>query len=67
MVTDGVTEAMNPAHEIYGTQRLTAFLEEAPPSAASLGEAIVADIEAFVAGESQRDDICVICIHRSDP
>ena len=67
LVTDGVTEAMNPAYEIYGTPRLTAFLEHAPPSAASLGEAIVADIEAFVAGESQRDDICVICIHRSDP
>ena len=67
LVTDGVTEAMNPAYEIYGTPRLTAFLEHAPPSAASLGEAIVADVEAFVAGESQRDDICVICIHRSDP
>jgi serine phosphatase RsbU (regulator of sigma subunit) len=66
LVTDGVTEAMNPSHEIYGTPRLTAFLEKAPPSAAGLGEAIVADIEAFVAGESQRDDTCVICIHRLD-
>ena len=66
LVTDGVTEAMNPAHEIYGTPRLSTFLEQAPPSAASLGEAIVADIEAFVAGESQRDDICLICLHRLD-
>ena len=66
LVTDGVTEAMNPAHEIYGTPRLTDFLGQAPASAASLGEAIVADIEAFSGGESQRDDICVICIHRLD-
>ncbi|HEY2251285.1 MAG TPA: SpoIIE family protein phosphatase, partial [Planctomycetaceae bacterium] len=63
-VTDGVTEAMNPAHEIYGTPRLTAFLGQACAAAAGLGEAIVADIEEFGAGESQRDDTCVICIHR---
>lgn len=66
LVTDGVTEAMNPAHEIYGTPRLIAFLGQAPGSAAALGEAIVADIEAYGAGESQRDDICVICIRRLD-
>jgi serine phosphatase RsbU (regulator of sigma subunit) len=66
LVTDGVTEAMNPAHEIYGTPRLTAFLKQAPAAAAVLGEAIVADIEDYGAGESQRDDICVICIHRLD-
>jgi serine phosphatase RsbU (regulator of sigma subunit) len=66
LVTDGLTEAMNPAHEIYGAPRLSAFVEQAPPSAASLGEAIVADVVAFVAGEPQRDDICVICIRRLD-
>ena len=66
LVTDGVTESMNPSHEIYGIPRLTAFLARAPSSAAGLGEAIVADIEEFVAGEAQRDDICVICIHRLD-
>jgi len=67
LVTDGVTEAMNPAHEIYGTPRLSAFLEHACASAAGLGEAIVADVEAFGAGEAQRDDTCVICIHRLNP
>jgi serine phosphatase RsbU (regulator of sigma subunit) len=66
LITDGVTEAMNPSHEIYGTPRLIDFLGQAPSSAGGLGEAIVADIEAFGAGESQRDDICVICIHRLD-
>jgi len=67
LVTDGVTEAMNPAHEIYGTPRLTAFLAQSCASAAGLGEALVADIEAFGAGEAQRDDTCVICIHRLNP
>jgi serine phosphatase RsbU (regulator of sigma subunit) len=64
LATDGVTEAMNPANEIYGTPRLTAFLKKAPAEAAPLGEAIVADVEAFCAGQAQRDDICLICFHR---
>jgi len=66
MATDGVTEAMNAAREIYGTQRLTEFIKKAPPHAAPLGEAIVAAVEAFCAGEPQRDDTCLICFHRLD-
>jgi len=64
LATDGVTEAMNAANEIYSTARLIAFLKTAPPQAAPLGEAIVADVEAFCAGIPQRDDICLICFHR---
>src|SRR5262249_18437970 len=66
MATDGITEAMNAAHEIFGTQRLMEFLKKAPPDAAPVGEAIVADVEAFCAGEPQRDDTCLICFHRLD-
>jgi serine phosphatase RsbU (regulator of sigma subunit) len=64
MFTDGVTEAMNKANELYGTTRLTAFLKTAPPQAGLLGEAIVADVEKFCGGQPQRDDICLICFHR---
>lgn len=64
LVTDGVTEAMDSKNEIYGTPRLTAFLKKAPAEAAPMGEAIVADVEAFCAGHAQRDDICLICFHR---
>ncbi|MSR57120.1 MAG: FHA domain-containing protein [Planctomycetaceae bacterium] len=66
MFTDGVTEAMNKATELYGVARLTAFLKKAPPQAEPLGEAIVADVEAFCDGEPQRDDMCLICFHRQD-
>ena len=31
-----------------------------------LGEAIVAEVEAFAAGQPQRDDICLICFHRQE-
>jgi serine phosphatase RsbU (regulator of sigma subunit) len=66
MATDGVTESMNPSHEIYGTARLMALLKKGPPQAELLGEAIVAEIEAYAAGEAQRDDICLICFHRQE-
>ncbi len=64
MFTDGVTEAMNKANELYGNTRLMAFAKTAPPQAERLGEAIVSDVEAFCDGQAQRDDICLICFHR---
>ena len=42
------------------------FTFPAPAQAAPLGEAIVADVEAFCAGLAQRDDICLICFHRQN-
>lgn len=65
MVTDGVTEAMNPANLIYGAARLVDFIKTAPAEAPALGEAIIADVEAFCEGQPQRDDICLVCFHRS--
>jgi len=64
LFTDGVTEAMNGAHELYGMSRLSAFVKSAPPRAEALGEAIVSNLEEFCAGQPQRDDICLICLHR---
>ena len=64
LLTDGVTEAMNPQNEIYGMSRLTKFLETAPDDADALGEALVEDVEAFSEGRAQRDDICLICFRR---
>jgi serine phosphatase RsbU (regulator of sigma subunit) len=64
LATDGVTDSMNPANELYSMARLMAFLKKAPAQAAPLGEAIVVDVEAFCAGRAQRDDICLICFHR---
>lgn len=64
LYTDGVSEAMNPANEIYGIPRLQSFLKKAPAGAAAMGEAIVNDVEKFSDGVDQRDDICLICFHR---
>jgi serine phosphatase RsbU (regulator of sigma subunit) len=64
LFTDGVTEAMNGKNELYGMARLSTFLKTAPARAEPLGEAIVENLEEFCAGQPQRDDICLICVHR---
>ncbi|MFN0053404.1 MAG: SpoIIE family protein phosphatase [Planctomycetales bacterium] len=64
LFTDGVTESVNGTNDLYGVPRLTAFMKSAPAKPDLLGEAIVADVEAYSEGQSQRDDICMICFQR---
>lgn len=61
--TDGVTEATNAAHELYGMQRLTDVLVQntaLPP--AELLPVVKADIDAFVGEAPQFDDITMLCM-----
>lgn len=61
--TDGVTEATNEAHELYGMKRLTDILVEnthKPP--AKLLPAVKADIDKFVGDAPQFDDITMLCV-----
>jgi serine phosphatase RsbU (regulator of sigma subunit)/pSer/pThr/pTyr-binding forkhead associated (FHA) protein len=64
MFTDGVTEAMNPASELYGIQRLTQFFKDGPQDIEELGDALVDDVERFAEGRPQSDDICLIGFRR---
>jgi len=61
--TDGVTEATNAAHELYGLERLSKILAKntaEPP--AKLLPAVKADIDAFVGDAPQFDDITMLCV-----
>lgn len=61
--TDGVTEAMNKANELYGMDRLQKVLcanTELAPS--ELLPKIKADIDAFVGDAPQFDDITMLCL-----
>lgn len=62
--TDGVTEAVNPANEMYGNQRLTKFLEQPFTDAEDLADKLVTDIEVFCKDRPQRDDICLLVFRR---
>jgi len=63
--TDGVTEAMNPENEIYGRERLMEYLSGGPAQAQDLVNGVIADVEKFCAGRPQRDDVCLVCMHRT--
>lgn len=62
--TDGVTEAMNPALEIYGRQRLSQTIATGPADIGKLVPAIVDDVEQFFESRTQRDDLCVVGLQR---
>ena len=61
--TDGVTEATNAAHELYGMERLTEVLaKNTDKKPAELLPIIKADIDAFVGEAPQFDDITMLCV-----
>jgi sigma-B regulation protein RsbU (phosphoserine phosphatase) len=63
LYTDGVTEAMNPAKELFGDERLQAFADSQPDSAPKpLVESLFASVRQFAAGEEQSDDITVLTL-----
>ncbi len=64
MYTDGISEAFNPAGEQYEEQRLLAFIARSKDlSADALGSSSLADVEKFVDGAEQSDDITLMVIH----
>lgn len=61
--TDGVTEATNAAHELYGMERLTEVLvKNTDKKPAELLPTVKADIDAFVGEAPQFDDITMLCV-----
>jgi sigma-B regulation protein RsbU (phosphoserine phosphatase) len=61
LFSDGVSEAMNPAEDFYGEDRLLSAL--AATSSATLPDivaSVMADVRAFAAGAKQSDDITVL-------
>jgi serine phosphatase RsbU (regulator of sigma subunit)/pSer/pThr/pTyr-binding forkhead associated (FHA) protein len=64
LFTDGVTEAMCSPKEIYGNKRLSDCFRNGPVQIDDLLKAILADLERFVAGYPQSDDICMVGIQR---
>lgn len=63
--TDGVTEAMNENHEIYGSERLMSFLSRSDLPISDLISELVEHVEQFTGEATLRDDTCIIGVHRS--
>ncbi|HEX4985992.1 MAG TPA: CHASE2 domain-containing protein [Burkholderiales bacterium] len=64
LFTDGVTEAMNAAGELYGRQRLAGVLESAAGStdAVQLVNAIRDDVRSFVRDTERSDDLTILVL-----
>ena len=62
--TDGITEAMKTQKLIYGTKRLLEFVAQGPQRIDELVKGVVEDVEKFVEGRDQSDDMCVVGFQR---
>jgi sigma-B regulation protein RsbU (phosphoserine phosphatase) len=61
--TDGITEAMNPASDLFGESRLSRIVEEhGHLESGELRERILREIEAFVGPADQHDDMTMVLI-----
>lgn len=65
LYTDGVTEALNPDLDEYGSERMVdTFKKAAPNGAENIVKSIHKDLAKFVSSHQQTDDITVIAIEK---
>ncbi|PKN07206.1 MAG: serine/threonine protein phosphatase [Deltaproteobacteria bacterium HGW-Deltaproteobacteria-8] len=63
LYTDGVTEAMNPAQELYGEERLANRLASLmDQDVRTTCEVLAQDVHAFASGAEQSDDITMLVL-----
>lgn len=65
LYTDGVTEALNPAQELFGEERLLATLNGTHSAARSIS-ALQQAVKSFVTEADQADDITMLAIRISN-
>lgn len=61
--TDGVSEAMNPAGDLYGADAITALVARNPSPLEAI-HAIIADVGRF-SHNSRNDDVCLLAFGRT--
>jgi serine phosphatase RsbU (regulator of sigma subunit) len=62
--TDGVSEAMNAASELYTIERLRTFVQQSTLPPSELGPTIREDVKQHAAGRPQNDDITLMVFGR---
>jgi sigma-B regulation protein RsbU (phosphoserine phosphatase) len=63
LYTDGITEAMNFQNDLFGESRLSRIVEEhGHLESGELRERIMREVEAFVGGADQHDDMTMILL-----
>ncbi|MBS0204131.1 MAG: SpoIIE family protein phosphatase [Planctomycetes bacterium] len=64
LFTDGITEALGPSNELYGTDRLHKILKVNAGNAAERVKLMVADVDRFRQGHKPSDDQCILVMTR---
>jgi serine phosphatase RsbU (regulator of sigma subunit) len=64
LYTDGITDAMDSAGDVYGSQRMQRALLTAPAGVDEIGCTLLDDVRRFIRGRLQSDDICLVCFSR---
>jgi len=64
LYTDGITEAKNPADELFGDERLQMAMRYHQGSAERMADDIVDSVVEFTSGRPQSDDITLLVITR---
>ena len=68
LYTDGITEAMDAGQDLFGDERLGRLItEHGHLDTSDLRERILREIEAFVGGADQHDDMTMILIKIEEP
>ncbi len=70
LITDGVTEALAPAGELYGNQRLQQHLlalQQGGAAPKQLVDALQADVLQFAAGAEAADDLTILALRWNGP
>ena len=62
VLTDGFSEANNPDGQLFGDERISTFLAEAPPVGPATLPALVKAVREFEAGQPQFDDMAAVLL-----
>ncbi|MCZ4329072.1 PP2C family protein-serine/threonine phosphatase [Castellaniella denitrificans] len=64
LYTDGITEAFNPAGQVFGEERLAGLLRAQPANVPLdvLTDAVIADVRTFEDGTDPTDDVTSLCL-----
>lgn len=65
LYTDGITEAMRNDRKFYGPERLQNAVKSGPLEVDALIKLIVDDVDKFVEGRAQSDDMCIVGFQRN--
>jgi sigma-B regulation protein RsbU (phosphoserine phosphatase) len=64
LYTDGFSEANNAKNELYSIERLQERIGMKTEGVTEIGRAILSDVQQFVGGTPQFDDMCLVCFGR---